>query len=210
MKKLSLKISFYFLILSSLVHSQDNVKLGINLGGQITNLRGFEFEVEDDFEIAPFFGVNIEAKLVKNLSLVTAFNFETLTKKTELTFFDSSIDGVRRKEVKEKYQFFNIPVLLRYKFGPKKMFFIDGGGFVNYFNKGKPNNFIPLFINFEDYNFGVAFGAGAIFPITKNTDLSLQMRNDLGLSRVNKYQNQIPGEIKTNNLRLFATYSFVF
>mgnify|MGYP001027405682 CR=1 FL=1 len=210
MNKLPKYIICCFLLISSSVYTQDKLKLGLNIGGQLTSLRGFEFEVEDDFEIAPFFGVNIEVKLFENLYVVTAFNFETITKKTELAFYDSSSTGVRNQEVKEKYEFFNIPLQLRWKFGSNKMFFIDTGGFMNYFNKGKPNGFTPLFINFENYNYGISFGAGAVFPITRKTDLSFQIRNDLGLSRVNKFQNQIPGEIKTNTLRISATYSFGF
>lgn len=99
---------------------------------------------------------------------------------------------------------------MRYKFGNKKQFFIDAGGFLEYFNKAEPTEFTSLFINFEDYNYGLAFGAGVLFPITENTDITLQLRNDLGLTDINKFPNQTPGEIKTNTLRLVATYNFGF
>ena len=79
---------------------------------------------------------------------------------------------------------------------------------MNYFNSAKPNDFLPLFIDFEDYNFGLAFGIGTLIAITETMVVTLELRNDLGLSDINKFPNQTSGEIKTNTVRLIATYNF--
>lgn len=187
--------------------AQVNLKIGANFGGQVSSLRGLEHESENKFDLVPTTGVNFELGISQSLSVVTAFNFERWKKSREV-YSHNGYYQMGPNVVKEGYDFYNIPLLVRYKFGAKKKFFIDGGGFVNYFNKGQPNGFMPLFINFEDYNFGVAMGAGTIFYLNDFLDITLQVRNDFGLSQMNKYENQIAGNVKTNTLRMIATLNF--
>ncbi len=190
--------------------AQEEIKLGLNVGGQYTDLRGFEYLVKSDFEVGLMYGISFEYMFNDILSIVVGFNSEKWTKKKELTYFDNQANESGKETFKESHYFFHMPLLFRYKFGGKKQFFIDGGGFVNYFNKAKPNGYSPLFINFEDYNYGLTFGLGTIFYFKNNTDITLQFRNDIGLTDVNKNKDTREGNIKTNTVRLIATYNFWF
>lgn len=204
------KTIFILIALFSLSNNfaQVNLKIGANIGGQISSLRGLEFETENNFEIVPTLGLNIEVAFNQSISLITAINFERWKKKRETYYFEPLNNSGRYSTVKEGYSFFNIPLLVRYKLGDKKKYFIDGGGFVNYFNTAKPNGFIPLFISFEDYNFGLSLGFGTIFYLNDRTDITLQLRNELGLTDVNKYKTMLNGNVKTNTIRLIATFNF--
>ncbi|WP_430468094.1 outer membrane beta-barrel protein [Winogradskyella ouciana] len=205
--KVTLVLIFSILFLSPAL-AQKKLKLGLNVGGQYTDLRGFERQVKSDFEIGLMYGINIEYLYSDKISIVTGFNSERWTKKKEIIYFDSQANEDGKDTFKESHDFFNIPLLFRYKFGKKMQFFVDGGGFLNYFNKAKANEFEPLFINFEDFNYGLAFGIGTTFRFKNNTDITLQFRNDIGLADVNKNKDIKGGNIKTNTFRLIATYNF--
>ncbi|MBD0834055.1 porin family protein [Aestuariibaculum suncheonense] len=186
--------------------SQSNFKIGANIGGQISSLRGFDYDQPDNkFELVPVLGVNFEVCVTSSLSVITAFNYERWKKERGVYYYGgySSYEGT----VKESYDFFNIPLLMRYKFGNKKLYFLEGGGFLNYFNKGNPSGYMPLFIDFEDYNFGLALGLGRTFYLNDNFDITLQLRNELGLSDVNKYETMVSGNVKTNTFKLIATFN---
>ena len=209
-----MKRKFYICILFTfsgflVCFSQNKLKVGINLGGQISSLRDIENEADKNFSLIPTIGVNIEVPLSSSISVVTGINFERWKKKRDFTLFDPFSYPEGETSYKEGYDFYNIPLLIRYKFGNKKDFFIDGGAFVNYFNKGRPNRrYGSLFIQFEDYNFGAVFGVGKDFKITNKIHLALQLRDEFGLTDVNKYEWEVSGEAKTNTIRMLATLSY--
>lgn len=206
------KIVFVYFLMTlfslSSTFAQVNLKIGANIGGQVSSLRGLEYETDNKFELVPMVGLNLEVSVNPSLSVVTGFNFERWKKKREVYNYDYYGNPRGINYAKEAYDFYNIPLLIRYKFGGKKKIFVDGGGFVNYFNKGQPNGFMPLFINLEGYNFGLSLGGGTIFYLNDFLDITLQLRDDFGLSDVNKYKNQTSGNVKTNTLRLFASLNF--
>lgn len=207
-KRINLLVLLTFLAYTNLI-AQVDIKVGMNIGGQISSIRGLEFETDTNFELVPMIGLNLELALSESISIITGINFERWKKKREILSFDSF--GVSEAEFsfKEGYDFYNIPFLVRYKFGEKKGFFIDGGAFVNYFNKGRPNRrFNSLFIQFEDYNFGAVLGIGKVFNVTEKIEIALQLRDELGLTDVNKYEWNVNGDIMTNTIRLIATVSY--
>jgi hypothetical protein len=206
-----MKKRVYIIILVTLVglsnvFSQINLKPGFNIGGQVSSLRGLEYETENNFDLVPFVGLNLEVSVSSSISVITGINFERWKKKVEIYNFGPYGNTMGKYTVKEGYDFYNIPLLIRYKFGNKKQLFIDSGAFVNYFNKAKPNGFMPLFISFEDYNFGAALGVGIKFYLSDLLDLNIQLRNDLGFTDVNKYKTMLSGNVKTNTIRLIATF----
>jgi hypothetical protein len=204
------KAVFVLLALLSMsnIFAQINLKVGANIGGQTSSLRGLEYETDNKFELVPTVGLNLEVSVSPSISIVTGFNFERWKKKREVFYYDNFGNPRGLNYAKEGYDFYNMPLLIRYKFGGKKKFFIDGGGFVNYFNKGQPNGFMPLFINLEGYNFGLALGGGTVFYLNDYLDITLQLRDDFGLSDVNKFKNQTSGNVKTNTIRFIASLNF--
>ncbi|ULC59997.1 PorT family protein [Flaviramulus sp. BrNp1-15] len=191
------------------VSGQIDLKIGANIGGQVSSLRGLEYETENKFELVPMIGLNLEVSFSPSVSIVTGINFERWKKKRDFALFDPFAVPEGETSYIEGYDFYNVPFLVRYKFGSKKDFFIDAGGFMNYFNKGRPNRrYSSLFIQFEDYNFGAVFGVGKTFNITDKINIDLQLRDELGLTDVNKYEWEIRGEVMTNTIRMIATVSY--
>ncbi|TBN03313.1 hypothetical protein EYD45_09905 [Hyunsoonleella flava] len=205
------KDTFYlllFLFTFSGLFSQVKFNVGANFGGQISSLKGVENETETDFSLVPMFGVNLELCISPSVSIITGINFERWKKKREINL-DPSVLPEPIFSFTEGYDFYNVPFLIRYKFGGNKDFFIDGGAFMNYFNKGRPNDrFGSLFIQFEDYNLGAVLGVGKNFDLTERIDLAIQLRNELGFTDVNKYEWEVTGDVKTNTTRLIATVSY--
>ncbi|MFD0989408.1 outer membrane beta-barrel protein [Mariniflexile jejuense] len=202
-----MKKEFYIVFLITIFNlsstiAQINLKIGVNIGGQVSSLRGIEYETDNKFDIVQSVGVNLELGLSQSVSIVTSVNFERWKKSIDIYYNHYS------NESKEGYDFFNVPLFVRYKFGGQKKYFLDTGGFMNYYNKGQPNGIMPLFIEFEDYNFGLAFGTGIVFHLNESWDITIQVRDDIGLSNINKYENQISGNIKTNTIRLIGTLNF--
>ena len=187
-------------------YAQINLKVGANIGGQVSSLRGIEYDTDNKLDLVQTVGINLELGLNQSVSIVTSFNFERWKKSIEINNYNGYY--YFSQETKEGYDFFNVPLLVRYKFGGQKKYFFDTGGFMNYYNKGQPNGFTPLFIEFKDYNFGLAFGAGTVFHLNESWDITIQIRDDIGLSNVNKYENQMSGNVKTNTIRLIGTLNF--
>ncbi|UKM65864.1 PorT family protein [Flavobacteriaceae bacterium GSB9] len=203
--------SFFIGVLFSLssLFAQTNFKIGANIGGQISSLRGSDNEIDNNFQPVPMIGLNVEVAFGPSISIITGINFERWKKEREFLNYGSFAEPLEKVNYSEGYDFYNIPFLFRYKFGNKKDFFVDAGGFVNYFNKGRPNRrYFSLFMQFEDYNFGVLFGVGKVFRITEKIDIALQLRDELGLTDVNKYEWDVRGEVMTNTIRMLATISY--
>lgn len=193
----------------SVAFSQVKLKPGVNIGGQISSLRGSEFEIDNNFRLVPMIGFNLEVSISPSVSIITGINFERWKKKREFPSFDQFQFPNGSFSFIESYDFYNMPLLVRYKFGGNKGFFIDGGAFVNYFNKGRPNRrFGSLFVQFEDYNFGAVLGIGKVFNLTEKIDIALQLRDELGLSDISKYEWNVTGDLMTNTIRLIATVSY--
>ncbi len=207
-----IKRSYFVFVLAFFAYtaaiSQVDFKVGLNLGGQISSLRGFDFVPNANFKLVPMVGLNVELSVSQRLSIVTGINFERWKLKRDFSYFDEfgrNLGG----ENTDAYDFFNVPFLIRYRFGNNKNFFIEGGAFMNYFNKGRPNGLLPLFIVFEEYNFGPTFGVGKIFRLNERLDIALQLRNEFGISNVNKFENWVSGSnVRSNTTRLIATLSY--
>jgi hypothetical protein len=192
----------------SVLQSQIKFKAGVNVGGQFSSLRGFDFEPNENFQLGPTVGVYLELGLNSKISIVTGINFERWKLKRDIAYYDGYGRNIGIENT-EGYDFYNIPLLFRYKFGKNNDFFVEGGAFMNYFNKGRPNGVMSLFIVFEDYNFGPALGVGKIFTLNDKFDVALQLRNEFGLTNVNKYETWVSGNnILSNTIRLTASFSY--
>lgn len=205
------KKNILFVILSiatlSLLQGQVKLKAGVNIGGQLSSLRGFDFESNQNFQIGPTVGINLELSLNPKLSIITGINFERWKLKRDLSYYNG-FNNIAIENT-EGYDFYNVPLLFRYKFGKNNNFFFEGGAFMNYFNKGRPNGVLSLFMVFEDYNFGPTLGVGKVFTLNDKLAVALQLRNEFGLTNVNKYETWVSGSnVRSNTIRLTASFSY--
>ena len=102
---------------------------------------------------------------------------------------------------------------MKYKFGTNNSFFINGGPFLSYLLKSElTNNYDDTSSdqtdNFKTLDYGLTFGFGKTFKLKNNNELSIEIRENLGLSEINDVTVVDNGFVKTNSINLICNYSF--
>ncbi|MDP4281476.1 MAG: porin family protein [Bacteroidota bacterium] len=83
--------------------------------------------------------------------------------------------------------FLDIPVLLKISFGPKKYFYFETGPYFAYLIRAESKNSFASgeetsnsYNNYRHFDGGLALGFGAMFPVYKNLNLSVDIRDEYG------------------------------
>lgn len=198
---------------------QNKLKVGFNGGLTYSSFRGNPqietLEAGVDFLV----GVSFEYQLKERLSLVANLNYDrkTATDNPYIEIFpspdDPSING--RIKIKFKNQFISLPILLKYRFGPNTSWYINGGPFMSYMLKSELwNDYDEINSdqtdNYKTLDFGLVFGFGKTFKLKNSNEISIEIRENLGLSDISAVPVVDNGSIKTNSLNLICNYSFNF
>jgi len=226
MKKLILTLTI--LIFSSAnLFSQENenkkFNYGINLGGNLFELKKSDLYDEYSGRLNYSFGFSMEYKINQKLSVLSNINYD---KKAIVWEFNvSSISngdfGSFTVEDKVRFSYINIPICLRYNIGHSKKIGFNLGGFYNHNlnieNESKiiesesPINEVgDKFITQQseniigDYDFGVLFGLSYRYALTEKNQFIIELRNEFGLADI----SQIPefSKIRTNTLKLILNW----
>jgi hypothetical protein len=82
--------------------------------------------------------------------------------------------------------YLQIPVLLNFYLGSKKIFYFTFGAFLGFLVDAKSdNNYDPhIYSEYNNFNWGITPGFGVKIPIIKRMYLITEIRNDLGLYKV--------------------------
>ncbi|MDR6967770.1 hypothetical protein J2X31_001782 [Flavobacterium arsenatis] len=128
-----------------------------------------------------------------------------------------------------KYQYFTIPLLLKYNFGKSKSFFSNAGVFFGPRGKDKKTTKItntttgysyevqsngnynfPLEGSISGPDYGFSLGVGKVFKLSSELNLSIELRNNLGLANLVEGINveEFRGNIKSNTIMLLTEISF--
>lgn len=214
------KIVFTLLLVAFFVgnsFAQGKLKVGFNGGLTYSSFRGNPqietLEAGVDFLV----GVSFEYQLKEKLSLVANINYDrkTATDNPYIEIFDSPDDPsfYGRVKIKFKNQFISLPILLKYKFGLGNSLYINGGPFVSYMLKSELwNDYDEVNSdqtdNYKSLDFGLVFGFGKTFKLKNNNEISVEIRENLGLSDISAVPVVGNGSIKTNSLNLICNYSF--
>lgn len=210
----ALLVSIFFI---SNNFAQSKLKLGVNGGLTYSSFRGNpQIETLDagfDFLV----GVSFEYQLKERLSLVSNINYDrkTATDNPYIQIIENPEDPSFYGKVKIKFrnQYLSLPILLKYKFGTNNSFFINGGPFLSYLLKSElTNNYDNTSSdqtdNFKTLDYGLTFGFGKTFKLKNNNELSIEIRENLGLSEINDVTVVDNGFVKTNSINLICNYSF--
>ena len=210
----ALLVSIFFI---SNNFAQSKLKLGVNGGLTYSSFRGNpQIETLDagfDFLV----GVSFEYQLKERLSLVANINYDrkTATDNPYIQIIENPDDPSFYGKVKIKFrnQYLSLPILLKYKFGTNNSFFINGGPFLSFLLKSElTNNYDDTSSdqtdNFKTLDYGLTFGFGKTFKLKNNNELSIEIRENLGLSEINDVTVVDNGFIKTNSINLICNYSF--
>ncbi|MEH6536633.1 MAG: porin family protein [Psychroserpens sp.] len=211
MNKSKFLIIILGLLFSMNLSSQNDFKIGINVGLNYPDIRGNEFAEFNNFKVGYLFGVSLDYYLKENLSIKANVNYERKIKKLELTFFNNQAQETGTENYNETFEYINIPILLKYEFGNSK-FFVNGGPFFNYLLNNKinddyPNDDSELVTEQKKIDFGLSAGIGANISLNEKNDLTIEIRNDFGIIDIGGVPNQVDGTVKTNTIKLILGWN---
>ncbi len=224
------KIFLFFALLSTLLTFSQNskIKFGIQAGLNYSNFRGYTIpsSFNQVYSESPAFayegGINIEYQIKEKLSFKLELNYERKSQKADNTIeirenFDDP-SQVYNFISKKNYDYLVVPILVKYSFTTKNSYYINGGPFIGYLLKSKlTNNLNVVGLDSPDVDttnsnkktdFGVSLGFGKNFELDSSKSITIEIRENLGLSDTNKEEVLNGGNVKTNSINLLVGISF--
>jgi hypothetical protein len=233
MKKVLLTI-FVVAFFNNVNFAQSKCSIGIILGPNYVSFRGSDFFQNTESDYGSLVGGFVEYKINKSLSISSGFNFEqkALNYRSEYSYsYLNDLDQVVTVDCDVKtvnnYQYFSIPLLLKFRFGKNKSIFINGGVFSAHLQNHKKkriitdkegNSYKMSFLNpnfsladeFQGLDCGLSFGFGKSFELTKKDKILLELRDSYGLKNIVEGINDYgqTGVVKSNTVCLIIGWSF--
>ena len=211
------KIFFFLILIASIssiklnAQSRHDFKIGINAGLNYPDIRGNEYAKYNNFKVGYLVGVTFDYFLSQNLSLKSNINYERKIKEIRLTYYDYDAEETGKENFREITQFINLPVLLKYEF-LNSNFFINGGGFLNIFLNEKykpeyPNKDNNEYSEKKNIDAGFSAGVGTNINLNEKNNLTLEIRDDLGLINIGGVPQSIDGKVQTNSIKLILGWN---
>lgn len=221
-------LSFALLVIAFLGHSQNTkIKFGVQAGLNYSNFRGYTVppELNSVYSESPAFaylgGIHFEYPLKEHLSVRIEVNYERKSQQAKNIIEIVSFEQASRTypfTTKKKYDYLVLPLLLKYHFTDKNSFYVNGGPFIGYLLKSTFTSdlHVPEFntVNKDDTtnnnkrtDFGLSLGFGKHFELDQKSTLSLELRENLGLSNTTKVAVWDSGNVKTNSINFIIGYS---
>lgn len=219
-----------FLLLTSIaaVSQEKKIKFGVQAGLNYSNLRGYTIPslysqfYDESAAFGYLIGFNAEYQLKDKLSLRAELSYERKTQKADnlielIPNFDDPIQTYQFTS-KKHYDYIVLPIMIKYAFTNKDSFYVNGGPFIGFLLQSKITNDldVPDF-NSDDLDttndnkstdFGLSFGIGKEISLNDTNSISVEIRDNLGLSNTSKIDVWNGGTVKTNSLNLLVSYSF--
>lgn len=221
MNKLRNSILITLILCSSLTFGQTNkFEVGLEMGPSLISLRGNDFlDKNNDISFGFSSGFTFQYNFPKLISIRTNISFERKGLTTQGTATDEYGNQIGEITFHSKFDYLTIPLLVRLTFGKKINFFINAGPYIGYLIQQK--NVIEAFgeypktetdntDNFKRTDFGITTGLGARFPIKSKLFLSLEIRNNLGLTNISSVPVVNDGTIKTNSTIILIGIEYRF
>lgn len=197
--------------------AQNNMKIGVNAGATLSDVRGNDgldiYKNALDYLV----GMAFELPLNDNLSMFANVNYERKSFVHKIQFeqvdFDPVInpENLDRVNLRVTLQYISVPVNFKYYFGANKNFYIHGGPYAAVFiddtfkADGEELSELSGGSDFKTLDFGITAGASAQFKLDPKHNFSVGIRNNLGLANVSK----MGGDVRTNSLDLVLTFESI-
>jgi len=175
---------------------QNKFEIGINGGANLSTMRGSSTY---DFSYKPgaTFSLMFQYNASKMFSIHSNISYEN--KGTYITFPDSEWSGSSKSTF--EFQYITIPVLARLNFGTKAKFFINAGPYIGYLLR-------PDWVD-NSFDFGLTTGIGGQIELRESLILSLELRNNLGLTPITTYYDEFDTQYNNSiNLLIGIAYRF--
>lgn len=218
-----------FVLFSMFTFAQTTkLRFGVHAGVNYSGLRGYtipdgyEFLYDESAAFGYIGGISINYQLKEKLSLLVELNYERKTQKADNTFeirfsFDQT-PQLYNFTSKRHFDYLVLPILMNYHFKDKNSFFVNGGPFVGYLLKATltsdldvpelDTSDVDLSNDFKKLDYGLAVGLGKNFDIGAKNSIHIEIRNNLGLAKINKNDVWNGGHIRTNSLNFRVGYLF--
>jgi hypothetical protein len=203
------------------------IRFGVHAGLNYSGLRGYTIpaNIEAQYEESAAFGylggVSLTYPLKEKISLRVELNYERKTQKADNSVelrpnFDEPAQ-LYDFTSKRHFDYLVMPILLHYQFTDKNSFFVNGGPFVGYLlnatltsdlNVPELNADVDLSNDYKKLDYGLTVGLGKHFDIGSQNSIHLEIRNNLGLAKINKNDVWNDGHVRTNSLSFMVGYSF--
>ena len=221
MKKI---VSFGFILAFSLQFNaaygqQNTFALGVELGPSYTYLYGNPM-LENNYETTINFysGWSFQYNINSVFSLRTGFASEIKGHTTKFQATDPNGMPIGLATAKMRYSYITVPLLLRATFGQNFKYFINLGSYGGYAleqtatieTPSQPDQEMDESELLKPYDFGFSAGAGVSYPVSQKLELSLELRNNLGLVNISEVPVFQDGSIKTNALNLLVGLAYKF
>jgi len=208
MKKL-LILLFSILCLTS--YGQTNIlDIGAEGGCSLASIRGIDKKiVHHKSRVGYCGGLFVQYNFRKILSIRTGAYYERKGSSFEVEATDEIGTTIGIIHGNENFDYINVPLLIRATFGKKLKFFVNAGPYVGFLLKQsehvKALNDFPGYNNDNTHSFkktetGISAGVGISYSCGNRISISLEIRDNLGLSNTSAVEVYNNGTIKTNAL----------
>ena len=221
MNKLQNLVLITLIFSSSLIFGQTNkFEVGLEMGPSLISLRGNDIlENHKDLSFGFSSGLTFQYNFPKFLSIRTNISFERKGLTTKGMATDEYGNEIGEITFHSNFNYLTVPLLGRLTIGKKIKFFVNAGPYVGYLIKQKdvteafgdnPKTETDNTDNFEKLDFGITTGLGASFPIYNRLLISLEIRNNLGLTNISSVPVVNDGVIKTNSTNFLIGVAYKF
>ena len=190
-------------------------ELGVQGGPNVSFLR---FQKTPGIKNSPLFaftgGLFFQYNVTKTFSLRVDPGLE---RKGYCDQFPFGPPNDQNEKDRESFNYLTVPVLLRAAVGNKIRYFVNAGPYVAFLLSEKdretpPNEATLVYTSTSYYqttDWGVTTGLGLSIPVHEKVSISVEVRNNLGLTNINKNSGEY-GTIKTNTTNVLFGLAYKF
>lgn len=190
------------------------------MGPSLISLRGNDIlDKNNDLSFGFSSGLSFQYNFPKLISIRTNISFERKGFTTQGSATDQNGNQIGEITVHSYFDYLTIPILGRLTFGKKINFFVNAGPYIGYLIKQTnvteafseyPKTETDNTDKFKRIDFGVTTGLGARIPIKSKIFLSIEIRNNLGLTNISSLPVVNDGSIKTNSTNVLFGIEYRF
>jgi hypothetical protein len=186
--------------------------IGIEGSIGVASLRGNEFLESHGLRLGYSGGIIFQYNFKNTLALKSGVYYERKGSSYDFGATDPSGNVVGTITGRENFDYVEIPMLLRATFGKKLNGFANAGPFVGFLlkqtNSTDSYNIFPASNsdnteNFKKVEAGLSFGIGLLYHMEEKYSLSIEVRDNLGLTNTSALPVYDDGTITTNSIGLF-------
>lgn len=152
-------------------------------------------------------GMMLQYRFTRLVAIRTGVSFERKGYKVDGTRTDTNgvpIEG--GVTIYSNFDYIVLPLLVNFSFGERVRLFVNIGAYTGYLVKQseviKPDGIFPATDNtpfFKEFDYGLVSGVGSEIPLKENLSLTLEIRNNLGLTPINDYEIYNDEDLKLNS-----------